>query len=72
MVKVFLFMYICSTVPGNECKLMPTDINQFDDVYECTIYGYKKSLNIISILNREFVNQHGAHTKFICQPQQTI
>ena len=51
---------------------MPTDIDQFNDVYECTLYGYKESFNLISELNIEFVNQQGAHTKFICQPQQTI
>ena len=72
MIKVFLFMYICSTTPGNECKLIETKTNQFNDMYECTISGYQQSKNIILELNREFVNQHGAHTKFICIPQPTI
>jgi len=72
MIKVFLFMYICSTIPGNECQLVPTDIDQFNDVYECTIYGYQKSLVLISSLDRNFVNQQGAHTKFICQPHEII
>ena len=46
MIKVFLFMYICSTTPGNECKLIDIENNQFKDIYECTLSGYQQSKNI--------------------------
>jgi len=72
MIKVFLFMYICSTTPGNECKLIDIEVNEFKDIYECTLSGYQQSKNIILELSREFVNEHGAHTKFLCQEQPTI
>jgi|TARA_R110001583_G_scaffold38097_1_gene123119 hypothetical protein len=72
MIKVFLFMYICSTTPGNECKLIDIEINQFNDMYECTLSGYQQSKDIILELNRKFVNEHGAHTKFMCIPQPTV
>ena len=72
MIKVFLFMYICSTTPGNECKLIDIEVNQFKDIYECTLSGYQQSKDIMLELNREFVNEHGAHTKFLCQEQSTI
>jgi len=72
MIKVFLFMYICSTTPGNECKLIDIEVNEFKDIYECTISGYQQSEDIILQLSREFVNKHGAHTKFLCQEQSTI
>ena len=72
MIKVFLFMYICSTTPGNECKLIDIEVNQFKDIYECTLSGYQQSKDIMLELNREFVNEHGAHTKFLCQEQPTI
>jgi hypothetical protein len=72
MIKVFLFMYICSTTPGNECKLIETEFNEFKDIYECTISGYQQSEKLISGLSRKFVNEHGAHTKFLCQEQPTI
>jgi len=72
MIKVFLFMYICSTIPGNDCRVVPTKKEQFNDIYECTIYGYQESLDLIYRLDREFVNQQGAHTKFICQEQEII
>ena len=72
MIKVFLFMYICSTTPGNECKLIDIEVNEFKDIYECTLSGYQQSEDIILELSREFVNKHGAHTKFLCQEQSTI
>ena len=72
MIKVFLFMYICSTVPGNECKLIPIKTNGFDDVYDCTVYGYQYSSDLIKELDREFVNEQGVYTKFMCVPQPII
>jgi len=72
MIKIFLFMYICSTVPGNECRLMPIGNNGFNDVYECTVYGYQYSSDLIKELDREFVNEQGAYTKFMCVPQPII
>ena len=72
MVKIFLFMYICSTTLGNECKLIDIEDNEFKDIYECTLSGYQQSEDIILELSREFVNKHGAHTKFLCQEQSTI
>ena len=65
-------MYICSTTPGNVCKLIDIEVNEFNDIYECTLSGYQQSKDIILELNREFVNKHGAHTKFLCQEQSTI
>ena len=72
MIKVFLFMYICSTVPGNECKLIPIKTNGFDDVYDCTVYGYQYSSDLIKELDRKFVNEQGVYTKFMCVPQPII
>jgi len=72
MIKVFLFMYICSTIPGNECQLVPTEINEFKDMYDCTISGYQQSEKLIFSLPKDFVNQQGAHTKFLCQEQHVI
>jgi hypothetical protein len=72
MIKIFLFMYICSTVPGNECKQIPIKTNGFNDMYDCTVYGYQYSSDLIKELDREFVNEHGAYTKFMCIPQPII
>ena len=72
MIKIFLFMYICSTIPGNECKQVPIKTNGFDDVYDCTVYGYQYSSDLIKQFDREFVNKNGAYTKFMCVPQPII
>ena len=72
MVKIILFMYICSTTPGNECRLIPTAPYEFEDIYSCTVYGYQYSEEIVAGLNKDFVNKYGAHTKFLCKPQFII
>ena len=65
-------MYICSTIPGNECQQMPIKTNGFNDMYDCTVYGYQYSSDLIKELDREFVNKQGAYTKFMCVPQPII
>ena len=72
MTKVFLFMWMCSSVPGNECIKIPTPKVQFNDLYDCTVYGYAHSEDIIVSLTREFVNEKQVFTKFACEPQQTV
>ena len=72
MIKIFLFMYICSTVISNESQLVPIENNSFNDVYDCTIYGYQYSSVLIKAFDREFVNKNNAYTKFICVPQPII
>ena len=72
MIKIFLFMYICSTIPGNECQQVPIKINGFNDMYDCTVYGYQYSSDLIKEFDREFVNKQGAYTKFTCVPQPII
>ena len=65
-------MYICSTIPGNECKQVPIKTNGFDDVYDCKVYGYQYSSDLIKELDRKFVNEQGVYTKFMCVPQPII
>ena len=47
-------MWLCSTVPGNECRQIQTEITEFKDHYDCAIYGYKHSLTTIENLNKDF------------------
>jgi hypothetical protein len=72
MIKVILVMYMCSTVSGNECRVIPTPKEEFPDVFECTRHGYVYSNDIMKTLTREFVNKYGAHTRFTCQNQKII
>ena len=65
--KYILILWICSSVPGNECKLFQTPEYLFKDAYDCTVYGYGFSNELISEFSREFVNEYGAYTKFMCE-----
>ena len=72
MIKIVLLMYMCSTTIGNKCQIIPTPIQEFKDVFECTKHGYIYSSDIMATLKREFVNKYGAHTKFTCEEQKII
>ena len=54
MVKFILIMYICSTVPGNDCKLMPTPISEFDTYHECDYFGYDYSIILLKDFSPDF------------------
>ena len=65
--KFIILMYICSHVAGNECKLMPTPVVNFNTYSECAIYGYEYSTILLKEFNKEFVNTYRAYTLFDCK-----
>jgi len=65
--KFIMLMYICSHVVGNECKLMPTPVLNFNTYSECAIYGYEYSTILLKEFNKEFVNTYRAYTLFDCK-----
>ena len=72
MTKFVLILWLCSSVPGNECVKMPTPQFVFNDMYDCTVYGYAHSEELMISLTREFVNEKLVYTKFMCQEQPVI
>ena len=72
MKVIVLLMIMCSTTPGNNCRVIDTPQIEFEDIYNCTVYGYSYSEEIISELSPEFVNKYGAYTKFSCKSKQRI
>ena len=72
MKVIVLLMVMCSTTPGNNCKVIDTPQIEFEDIYNCTVYGYGYSEEIISELSPEFVNKYGAYTKFYCESRETV
>ena len=72
--KYVLIMYLCSAIEGNDCKLIGTEQTYFNDMYDCTVYGYQHSTDLISNFSRQFVNDYEAYTKFSCvlQTKTTI
>tara|TARA_R110001632_G_scaffold949_3_gene3688 strand:+ start:506 stop:703 length:198 start_codon:yes stop_codon:yes gene_type:complete len=65
-------MWMCSSVPGNECIKIPTPEFSFNDLYDCTVYGYAHSEDIIVSLTRDFVNEKQVFTKFSCNFQEIV
>jgi len=72
MVKFVLLMFICSNVPGNDCKLIPTPVSQFDTYHECAYYGYDHSSELLREFSPDFVDTYRTFTAFSCQENQTI
>ncbi len=72
MTKFVLILWLCSSVPGNECVKMPTPQFVFNDMYDCTVYGYAHSEELMISLTREFVNEKLVYTKFMCEEQPVI
>jgi len=70
MVEFVLTLWLCSTVPGTDCKVVPTQIMTFEDHYSCIVYGYDYSYKLITGYNKEWVNSMGAYTKFTCEPKE--
>ena len=68
MAKWFLFMWLCSYSAGVQCELIKVDINEFKDEYDCTLYGYTYSAELIEKFGREEVNEFNLYTKFLCRP----
>jgi len=72
MIKFILIMFICSNIPGNSCKLMPTPIQDFNSYRDCAIYGYEYSFNMLKNFNPESVNNYRMYTAFNCKEDQII
>ena len=72
MIKFILIMYICSGVSGNECKLMPTPVSQFDTYHECAYYGYDHSSELLREFSPDFVDTYRTYTVFSCTEQSII
>ena len=65
-------MFICSNVPGNKCKVIPTPINQFNTYHECAYYGYDHSSELLREFSPDFVDTYRTYTVFSCTEQKII
>ena len=71
MVKYILVMIICSGIPGNQCKPIPTHIYEFDEYHKCIIYGYDHSSMMLKSLDPRTINEFEMFTAFDCKEQTT-
>lgn len=64
--KFVLLIYICSVV-GNTCMPPIQDPIEYESWYDCSVNGYKKSLDIIEEMSTDQVNNHKIYAKFYCR-----
>jgi len=72
MTKFILLMLVCSNIPGNDCKLIPTPIEQFDTYHECIYYGYDYSSILLKEMTSEKVDEFKMYTRFDCKADKII
>ncbi len=71
MTKYILLMVMCSGIPGNECKPIPTPIYEFKQYHECIIYGYDHSSTLLKTFSTESVDEFKMYTAFDCREHTT-
>ena len=72
MIKIVLFMVLCSGIVENSCKVIPTPQVLFDDYSSCIVYGYAHSHKLIAGFDPEWTNSMKAYTKFSCEEGEII
>jgi len=72
MTKFILMMIICSGIPGNECRPIPTPITEFKEYHECIIYGYDYSSELLKTFDPKTINEFEMFTAFDCKQNTTI
>tara|TARA_B100000475_G_scaffold160434_1_gene121295 strand:- start:142 stop:354 length:213 start_codon:yes stop_codon:yes gene_type:complete len=69
--KILLSLIICSQLAGSCLEPYPWP-EQFDNQYDCMVFGYEESLNKMQQLGREEVNKYNMYIRFTCTPIETI
>ena len=64
-------MIMCSGIPGNDCKPIPTPINEFDKYHKCIIYDYDYSSELLKTFDTKSVDEYEMFTAFDCKKQTT-
>ena len=72
MAKFILLMVICSGIQGNDCKPIPTPIEEFNTYHECIYFGYDYSSILLKEMTPGTVDEYEMYTKFACKENQTI
>ena len=69
--KILLSLIICSQLAGSCLEPYPWP-EQFDNQYDCMVFGYEESLNKMQQLGRTEVNKYNMYIRFTCTPIETI
>ncbi len=65
-------MLICSNIPGNNCKPIPTPVTEFNTYHECAYFGYDYSSILLKEMTPQTVDEYRMYTMFSCKENQTI
>ena len=65
-------MLVCSNIPGNDCKPIPTPIKEFNTYHECIYYAYDYSGALLKEMTSEKVDEFKMYTRFDCKENQII
>ena len=65
-------MLVCSNIPGNNCKPIPTPIIEFNTYHECIYFGYDYSSILLKEMSSEAVDEYKMYTRFDCKESSTI
>ena len=72
MTKFILLMLLCSGIPGNDCKSIPTPVVEFNTYHECAYYGYDYSSELLRNFNPKSVDEFRIYTAFDCKENSSI
>lgn len=72
MIKIVLFMVLCSGIANNQCKVISTPQDLFEDYNSCIVYGYAHSHKLMTTFDPEWINSMEVYTKFSCKKEEII
>ena len=72
MTKFILLMLVCSNIPGNDCKSIPTPIPEFNTYHECIYFGYDYSSILLKEMTSTTVDEYQMYTRFDCKADKII
>jgi hypothetical protein len=72
MTKFILLMLVCSGIPGNDCKPIPTPAKEFNTYHECAYFGYDYSGSLLKSMGDQTVDEYRMFTAFSCKENTTI
>ena len=72
MTKFILLMIVCSGIPGNDCKSIPTPVEEFNTYHECIYYAYDYSGAFLREMTSATVDEYQMYTRFDCEVDKII
>ena len=70
--KIYFINVSCSGIPGNDCKPIPTPIEEFNTYHECIYFGYDYSSILLKEMTSEAVDKYEMYTRFDCKKNEII